>query len=383
MASSVLPLSASLAGRAAAEEAAAERRAGALLTVDLAAIAANYRLLRAEAAPALCAAVVKADAYGLGAARVAPALWRAGCRHFFVALLDEGLALRRLLPPEAFIAVLNGPMPGSAADCLEAELTPVLNSPEQVREWSQLARQVQRRLPAILQLDSGMTRFGLDPAELESLLAEDALEPIELRFVMSHLCCADTPEHPANAAQLAAFRRLRARLPGVPASLAASSGIFLGPDYRFDLVRPGAALYGIAPQAGRPNPLQPVVRLQARVVQLREVPAGVAVGYGHTARTAAPARLATLALGYADGFLRGTDEAAAWRGETRLPLLGRVSMDSIVVDATAAPGLAPGELLDLLGPRQDLDALARQAGTIGYELLTRLGSRFHRRYSGL
>ncbi|MCJ2012415.1 alanine racemase [Methylobacterium sp. J-076] len=361
--------------------------AASFLTVDLSALVENYRLLAGRAGTAACAAVVKADAYGLGAGRVAPALAAAGCGHFFVAQVGEGVALRAILGGGPVIGVLNGTTPGSEGACAACDLVPVLNDRAQLRAWRDLASRLGRRLPAILQVDSGMARFGFDPAELSALLdAADAFGGLSLRLVMSHLACADTPDHPANAAQWAAFAAVRARLPQVPASLAASSGIFLGPGFHFDMVRPGAALYGIAPQAGLPNPLRPVVGLRARVMQLRAVPAGRAVGYGHAAVLARDSRLATVAVGYADGFPRsaGAGAGAAWCAGHRLPVVGRVSMDSLVLDATDLPAgaIGPGSLVDLLGPDQDIDALAASAGTIGYEVLTRLGHRFHRSYLG-
>lgn len=359
--------------------------AAAFLRIDLGAVAENYRFLARRAAPASCAAVVKADAYGLGASRVAPVLAAAGCRHFFVAQVGEGVELRAILGPGPFIGILNGTTPGSEEACAAQDLVPVLNDAAQLRAWKGLAKRLGRRLPAILQIDSGMARFGFDPAEALALLdGADAFDGLSLELVMSHLACADTPETPANAAQLAAFSAFRRHLPQVPASLAASSGIFLGPDFHFDLVRPGAALYGIAPQPGRENPMRPVVSLQARVMQLRNVPAGTPVGYGHAAVTQRDSRLATVAVGYADGFPRGTEGAAGFLAGARLPLIGRVSMDSLVLDATdLPPGLiGPGALVDLMGPEQGVDALAAASGTIGYEVLTRLGHRFHRTYTG-
>ncbi len=359
--------------------------ASALLTIDLAALAENYRLLAARAGTATCAAVVKADAYGLGADRVAPVLAAAGCRHFFVAQVGEGVALRSILGPGAVIVVLNGAAPGSEATCAIHDLVPVLNDRSQLDGWQGLARRRARRLPAILQVDTGMARFGFAPDEVGALLDRpDALAGLDLRLVMSHLACAGEPDSPVNAAQLSVFRAVRRRLPAVPASLAASSGIFLGPDFHFDLVRPGAALYGIAPQEGAPNPMRPVIGLRARVMQTRSVPAGTPVGYGHAATVARDSRLATVAIGYADGFFRSTAGGAAWFGGVRLPVVGRVSMDSLVLDVTdAAPGtLGPGALVDIVGPERDVDAAAAAAGTIGYEVLTNLGHRFHRVYLG-
>jgi len=360
-------------------------RAGAVLTIDLRAITGNWRALARRSGAAECAAVLKADAYGLGMDRVAPALAAAGCRTFFVAHLEEGIALRRILPDGARIGVLHGPMPGTEAEFPVHRLLPVLNSVEQVEGFARLAAAAGRRFPAIVQSDSGMSRFGMSRPDLDRLLHTGALAGIDLVLHMSHLACADEPTHPANGAQRTAFLAARARLPGVPASLSASSGIFLGPDYHFDLVRPGAALYGIAPQAGAPNPLRLAVRLEGRVVQLREVPAATAIGYGHTARTGARTRLATVGVGYADGFLRSLSNAgAAWRDGVRLPIVGRISMDSVVLDVSALPdgALAPGDGVDLIGPDQDLDALAGAAGTIAYEILASVGARYLRRYIG-
>ena len=360
--------------------------AGAVLTIDLTALCDNYRLLAGRLADAACAAVVKADAYGLGAARVAASLARIGCRQFFVAHLSEGLALRDLLPAEAEIFVLNGLMPGAEPACLDAGLTPVLNSLAQVDAWTGFARERGRALPAILQIDSGMARLGLAPAEIDELARDPArLDGVALRAVMSHLACADEPDHPANRAQLAAFEAQRRRLPPAPASFANSSGIFLGPDYHFDLARPGAALYGVAPVPGRPNPMRAVVRLDARVIQTRTIAAGDAVGYGHVFRATAPTRLATLAVGYADGWLRSAGRAGqAFVGDQAVPIAGRVSMDSLILDISALPEamLQRGDLVELIGPHQSIDQVAEAAGTIGYEILTSLGGRYARRYIG-
>jgi alanine racemase len=362
----------------------AASRAGAILTIDLAAIAENYRFLQEQAKSAICAAVVKADAYGLGAEEIASALARTGCQHFFVAHLEEGIALRRILGAGASVAVLHGPLAGTEADFIVHGLVPVLNSIDQVRLWAATALASGERLAAILQVDTGMTRFGLGEVDVGILIGNrQQLESLDLRLVMSHLACADEPDHPANAMQLALFRQIRKILPCRRMSLAASSGIFLGPEYYFDLVRPGAALYGIAPQAGRPNPMRPVARLQGKVMQIRDVPADTPVGYGHTARTNSASRLATVAVGYADGFLRSlSGRGGAWFKGSRLPVVGRVSMDSVILDATALPpgSVLPGTLVDLIGPDEDIDAVAREAGTIGYELLTSLGSRYHRQY---
>ena len=355
----------------------------AVLTVDLGAVVANYRALRRRLGRAACGAVVKADAYGLGAAQVAPALFDAGCRAFFVAQRAEGLALRPHLPDAAAIMVLHGLQAGEAATCLEAGLTPVLNSLDQVVAWAALARARGRRLPAFVQLDTGMSRFGLSPADVDARAGDGCdLGAIDIACVMSHLACADEPDDPFNARQLAAFGDLRAKLPPAPASLAASSGCFLSPSFHFDLARPGAALYGVAPQPGRANPLRPVVRLDAAVLQLRDVPAGTPVGYGRTATTARATRLATIGLGYADGYLRiGGDRGTAWFGDTPLPVIGRVSMDSLVLDAGAVADadFREGSMIEVIGRHRDVDAVGRDLLTTGYEVLTGLGHRYHRR----
>lgn len=360
---------------------AAFERAGAILTIDLGAVRDNWLALRDRVGGA-CAAVVKADAYGLGATQVAPVLATAGCTQFFVAHLDEAAAIRPLLPGSATVHVLNGLPPGVEADCAEIGAVPVLNGRAQVDAWARLAARLGRRLPAAIQVDSGMSRLGLSPAELDALDAA-ALEGIVPTLVMSHLACADEPDHPANAAQHAAFEAARRRLPSAPASLANSSGVFLGAAYHFDLVRPGAALYGVNPTPGRPNPMRPVVRLQGKVVQIREVEAGRGVGYGLSWTAPGPTRLATVSVGYADGYLRSlSGRGVAWLDGTALPLAGRVSMDTITLDVSAVPeaAIGPGTLVDLLSPQHGVDAAAERAGTIGYEILTSLGRRYARRY---
>ncbi|MBV8526426.1 MAG: alanine racemase [Acetobacteraceae bacterium] len=363
-----------------------QERSGAVLTIDLAAVQANYRLLAGRVGASACGAVLKAHGYGLGATYLAPAIFAAGCRHFFVAHLDEGLELRPHLDASATIYVLHGPFPGTEEVFAEHGLIPVLNSIEQINGWAGLAERRGARLPAILQVDTGMSRFGLSLDDLERLVTTGSrLERIALRYLMSHLACADEPAHPANAEQLAQFGAARRLLPGIPASLAASSGIFLGPRFHFDLVRPGAALYGVAPVTGAANPMRQVVRLQGKILQIRWIPEGAPVGYGGTYRAPACRRIATVPVGYADGFLRSAgDRGSAFLDEIELPIVGRISMDSITLDATDAPEerLCPGATVDLIGPRNPIDAVARAAGTIGYEILTSLGRRYHRRYLG-
>jgi alanine racemase len=292
-------------------------RAGALLTIDLDALQANYRRLRQELGGVACGAAVKADAYGLGMGRVAPALAALGARSFFVALPDEGFALRQDLAgiaPEAEIFVLSGPGLAADADYLTGGLTPVLNSLGDVEHWRAAAVREGRPLAAALHVDTGMCRLGLPPGELD-LLADhhDRLAGLDLRTVMSHLACADEATHPMNAQQLDGFRAALARLPRAPASFANSSGIFLGADYHFDLARPGAALYGVNPTPDRPSPMRQVVRLQGKILQVREIDAPQTVGYGATHRASGPARLATVAAGYADGYLRALSNRGVGR----------------------------------------------------------------------
>jgi alanine racemase len=358
--------------------------AGALLTIDLAALCNNWRLLRRQVGAADCAAVVKADAYGLGALQVGPALAGAGCRHFFVAHLDEGIALRPHLPAQATVYVLHGVPPGAEADCAAHGLVPVLNSRQQIDAWRGVAANLGQRLPAIVQVDSGMARLGLSALELQQLASDPAaFDGIAVAYVMSHLACADEPQHPANAAQLASFVAARHLLPAAPATFANSSGIFLGAAYHFELARPGAALYGVAPVPGQPNPMQPVVRLQGKVMQTRTVEAGTAVGYSASWVAPQTSRIATVSVGYADGYLRSlSGRGAAWLGNVELPLVGRVSMDTITLDVSALPeeAMGPGTLVDLLSPQQTVDDVAARAGTIGYEILTSLGHRYERCY---
>ena len=354
------------------------------LTIDLDAIAANWRLLRSRAEPAECAAVVKADAYGLGASVVVSVLVEAGCRTFFVATVDEGVAVRAVAP-EAVVPVLDGFLPSNEHAFLDHRLIPVVNSLDQLGHWNAVARKTRTRLKTILQLDSGMTRLGLGAPDLQHLATHpELLDLLDLTLLMSHLACADTPDHPQNARQLAAFRAMCSQLPrGIPRSLAASSGLFLGEEYRFDLVRPGVALYGVNPVPGRPNPMLPVVRLDARILQLRDVPGGQSVGYGATYSVGGPSRIATVGIGYADGWMRSLgNRGHAVVGEHLVPIVGRVSMDLTTLDVTDVPrgSVQEGDWATLIGPSQPIDSVAEQAGTIGYEILTQLSRRATREY---
>jgi len=363
----------------------AEGRAGAILEIDLDAIAGNFRKLAERVGPHVrIAAVVKADAYGLGMEKVAPALARAGAKTFFVATLDEALALRELLP-RAQIAVLNGLVMGAPADFAKAALVPVLNDLGQIAAWQGYAAR-RGGAPAMLHLDTGMARLGLSPKETQRLSNEpDRLAGFSLALTMSHLACASEASHPMNEAQLEAFRAALKRLPRAPASLAASSGMFLGSDFLFDMVRIGAALYGVNPTPGRPNPMQQVLRLKAKILQIRDVDRGESVGYGAAHRIEQPTRIATIAMGYADGWLRSSSH----RGSAHIagkpaPVVGQISMDLLTIDVTGhdPATLIPGSYVELLDERYGVDDAALAAQTIGYEILTSLGSRFHRVYRG-
>ncbi|MCC7427111.1 MAG: alanine racemase [Alphaproteobacteria bacterium] len=359
--------------------------AGAVLAIDLDAIAANWRALRDRHAARRIAGVVKADAYGLGAAQVAPRLAAEGCRHFFVAHLAEAVALGPLLPADAMLAVLNGLMAGSTAEFRAHGLVPVLNDLAEIEAWANAARAAGTALPAILHIDTGMSRLGLDARSLERLAQDPSrLDGLDLRFVMSHLARSEE-DVPMNPAQLARFRAACARLPRAPQSLANSSGLFLGPDYHFDLGRPGAATYGINPKPGHANPMRTTVRLLGRVLQVREIGAGESVGYGATFVAARPSRIATVAVGYADGYLRSLSaRARAVIAGRAVPLVGRVSMDLITLDVTDLPeaDAHAGAWAELIGPKEPPDAIAERAGTNGYEILTSLGARYHRQYLG-
>lgn len=357
-----------------------------LLTIDLNALAENYRIVARTAAPARVAGVVKADGYGLGAALVAGALYAAGCRDFFVALTGEASALRPSLPADTRLFVLNGIAPGEEAALIAADAVPVLNCPADIARWGAAARIAGRRLPAALQVDSGMSRLGLTPGDVAALAADAGLlAAFEIVLVMSHLACGDEPQAGANAAQLARFAELAATLPPAPRSLANSGGAFLGAGFHGDLVRPGIALYGAAPQMGRDNPMRPVVALAARIVQWRDVPAGTGVGYGLTSVADHDRRIATLSYGYADGWPRSlSNRGAAYVGGYRAPIAGRVSMDSICIDVTDVPPdvLMAAAHAELIGPNQTIDRVAADAGTIAYELLTGLRHRHARRIVG-
>lgn len=340
------------------------------LTVNLGAIVANWRALDAKTAGTVeTGAVIKADAYGLGVAAVGNALQNAGAKTFFVALASEGAALRQAIGPAARIFVFSGYMQGDESAFDKFDLTPLLNSPDQITRFM-----TDRKGAACgLQLDSGMNRLGMEPDELTSVLPHiPALNPI---LVMSHLACADEPEHPQNAAQLDAFAKMTAALPDVNQSLSATGGILLGPNFHMNITRPGIGLYGGEPFIDA----QPVVTLSLPVVQTRIVEVGESIGYGATWVAERTSVIATVAGGYADGLIRAMGpNASLFVGNVACPIVGRVSMDLITVDVTDLENVPAS--LDILNATQTVDVLANAAGTIGYEILTSLGNRYKRVY---
>ncbi len=345
------------------------------LTVDLDALASNYRTLQEMAPGADIAAVVKADAYGLGLEPVARTLWKAGARNFFTADVEEATLLRGHAP-DARIYVLAGFAAGTETAFADPAVRPVLNTEAQVRAFAQAGGGA-----AILQVDTGMTRLGVPPAQLNALA--DALSRVDVDFLLSHLASADEPDAGFNRHQHGRFEEVRAHFPKVAHSLANSPGVFLDPDFHHHLCRPGIALYGGNPRPGRPNPMRPVVELDAQVLQIFELTEAARVGYGATFHAPAGARIATCAIGYADGLLRCTGNVGkALAAGVEVPFAGRVSMDLVGLDVSAVPTLREGDRVKLIWGPDGVDRLAAAAGTIAYEVLVRLGARVERRYVG-
>ncbi len=355
-------------------------------TIDLSALVANYRHVQAQLDGATAAAMVKANGYGLGAARVAAALRDAGCRRFFVAGLDEAMRLRQARP-DIEIHVLEGIFPGASQVFVDNDLIPVLNSLDQVDRWRTAAKNAERPLTASLHIDTGMSRLGVPDDEYRRLIEDPALlDGLTIDHVMSHLASADISGSPQSAEQLRLFSAIRRHLPMGGASLANSAGIYLGSEYHFDLVRPGIALYGGSPfpDSGKPNPMRSVLTLEAPIIQVRSAEPGETVGYGATHRVTAPARIATLPVGYADGFLRSSSSnGQAVIGGSVVPIVGRVSMDLITIDVTGIDEglLYPGAPVELIGASCPIDEVAERAGSIPHEFLTNLSGRFETRYS--
>lgn len=357
------------------------------LEIHLDRVCRNYLFLQKKLQKGTdCAAAVKADAYGLGAAAVVPELYKSGCRHFYVAHVGEGLIVRQALGgQDAKVYVLHGPYGAEAEIFLRNGLTPVLNTPGDIEYWGAAARKSGEKKPAVIQFDTGMNRLGLSAAEVETLKNKpDLLKLLDIRYVMSHLACADEPGHPKNVEQLNKFTQLTAGL-GLTCgqSLANSAGIFLGPAYHFDQARPGCAIYGINPQNVATNPMQSVITLKARILQIRNAEPGETVGYGANYRVSTPAKLATISAGYADGILRSFTGGTVYLRGQKCPVVGRVSMDMVVADVTQViPAPHAGEWAEIIGEHQTVDAVAAAAKTNGYEILTSLGKRYKRIYSG-
>lgn len=355
------------------------------LTIDLDAIAANFATLKAQAGRAEAAPVVKADAYGMGAAPVALRLWSEGARSFFVARVGEGEALREVLGPDrpCVIYTLDGCMPGCASRLTAASLTPVLNGLDQVEAWS-AASSASAPANAALHIDTGMNRLGLRPEEARALVdAPERLRRLNIELVISHLACGGEPDHPMNARQLERFLQAAALFPSARKSLASSGGMFLGPEYLLDMVRPGISLYGPGPYEVPDPRIRPVATLTAPIIQIRAARPGESVGYGATYSVERPQRIAVIALGYADGVLRSlSPNGYGWLAGRRCDLLGRISMDLIAMDVTDIDQIAPGDTVELFGHNIPVETAAANAGTTSYELLSRISPRVTRNYLG-
>src|SRR5438477_5081025 len=373
-----------------ANQAAALATATGVLTVDLDAVVANWRKLEKTGVPAECAGVVKANAYGCGAEQVARALSNAGCKTFFVATLDEARIVRAAVPASAAIYVLDGFFQNSGEAYAKIDCKPVIGDLYELAEWDVFCRRSGWSGGAAIHIDTGMNRLGLTVTEAQGIIPRINAGDHGITLVMSHLASAELLNNPANARQLTAFREIASVFSGVPASLANSSGVFLGAQFQFDMVRPGAALYGVNPTPEADNPMQPVVELKARIVQIRNIERGETVGYGGTWTARRPTRLAIVSAGYADGYFRAASANDGTRGAEvivagkRCPVAGRISMDLMAVDVTDLPPNAArrGHMVTLLGEGITVDELAHHFGTIGYEVLTSLGSRYARVYKG-
>lgn len=363
--------------------------AGGVLTIDLGAIEANWKKLRGMSIPTECAAVVKADAYGCGLEPVTALLYHAGCTTFFVADLAEGKRVRRIAP-DAIVYILGGLAPGTAPVFAEHALRPVIGSSAELAEWDSFVSASNWQGGVALHVDTGMNRLGVTIEEATALAPRIKSENHGIMLLMSHFVASEIHEHPRNNEQMLAFREIRSLYRGVPASISNSSGIFLGSSAHLDLVRPGVALYGVNPTPGKPNPMRPVVNLEVRVILTREIAFGETVGYDANWTARRPSRIAIIAAGYADGYFRmagGTDQKPGGNvlvAGKRCPIVGRISMDLMAIDITDLHGstVRRGDFVTLIGNSFDVDALAEQFDTNGYEVLTSLGRRYSRIYKG-
>jgi alanine racemase len=370
-------------------QAAALATASGVLTIDLDAIVANWRKLEKTAVPAECAGVVKADAYGCGLTPVMQALAGAGCKTFFVATIDEARAARAAVP-SATIYTLDGFFQSCGDAYAKIDARPVIGDLHELAEWDVFCRRTGWAGGAAVHIDTGMNRLGITQLEAQGIVPRIEAGDHGITLVMSHLACAEILNHPLNAKQVTAFREIAALYSGVPASLANSSGIFLGAQFGFEMVRPGAALYGVNPTPEADNPMQAVVELKARIMQVRNVERGDSVGYGATWTARRPTRLAIVAAGYADGYFRAAGSNDGTRGAEvvvagkRCPVAGRISMDLMAIDITDLPPNAArrGHMVTLIGEGITVDELAHHFGTTGYEVLTSLGPRYARIYKG-
>jgi alanine racemase len=372
-----------------ANKAAALSAVSGVLTVDLDALVANWRKLEKTAVPAECSAVIKANAYGCGIEPVARALAKAGCKTFFVATPDDAAAARAAVP-SAVLYVLNGFVQNTGDAYAKIDARPVIGDLNELAEWDVFCRRTQWAGGVAIHVDTGMQRLGLTVAEAQGLIPRINAGDHGISLVMSHLACAESLNHPMNAKQLATFREIASAFAGVPASLSNSSGIFLGLPFHFDMVRPGAALYGVNPTPEADNPMRPVVDLKARIVQIRNVERGETVGYGGIWTARRPTRLAIVSAGYADGYFRAASSNDGTRGAEviaagkRCPVAGRISMDLMAVDITDLEknAVRRGHMVTLIGEGITVDELAHHFGTIGYEVLSSLGPRYARIYKG-
>jgi alanine racemase len=368
----------------------AEPDTGGTLTIDLGAIEANWRILAHQALTVECGAVVKANAYGLGLEPVVARLAKAGCKTFFVADIAEARRVRTRTK-DAAVYVLNGSTPEGSSAFVELDARPVINSMTELAEWDAFVAANDWRGGAALQVNTGMNRLGISPDEAVAMAPRTQTDNHGITLLMSHLACAEVADHPLTVSQLQLFRQIRALYGGIPASLASSSGIFLGDTALYDLVRPGASLYGINPTPGRPNPMRGVIELTGRILQVRTVASGETVGYGATWTAKRASRIVIVALGYADGLLRAASGSDSAPGGMAIvagkpcPIVGRISMDLACIDVTDLPDAVVhrGSFATLIGPGNSIDDFAAAAGTIGYEVLTRLGTRCHVVYRGL
>jgi alanine racemase len=359
--------------------------ANSFLCINIDLIISNYMLLKKKLGKAACAATLKADAYGIGAAKVGPALVKAGCSSFFVATIDEAIDLRNYIKLKHIkIAVLSGFLPKTEPIFNEYDIIPVINNLDQLRDWKKYNSATGKSLNSVLQIDTGMNRLGLTANELYKILDNPTeINGANLCGLMSHLACSDEPDHEMNQKQLLEFIKAKNKLPRMETSLANSGGIFLGKSYHFDLARPGIALYGATPNYNACNPLKQAIKLYGRVLQIRETGANQTVGYGASYKPTRDSVIATVGVGYADGYLRSlSSNSYAFFNNIKIPIIGRVSMDCITVDISSVPTrtIKPGDFIEVMGDNFTIDDIAKAANTVPHEILSGLGTRHFRQY---